>query len=376
MKETKSIDLVFFIYGGKMEYNKNLYEALSKVHVNHVELNQQLEKNDLPFEKIKEINKQLKQSNLIVEKFLVYKKVLEDWKEAESLLASESDVDMLDYSKTIINNCKIKIPELEKELSILLLPTDPNNDKDVIIEMRPAAGGDESSIFVADLFDTYKKYAESQMWKVTILDLVIQPHGYDYISFSISGDKVYSKMKFESGVHRVQRVPATESKGRVHTSTITVAVLPEQDDIEIKINKADIREDTYRAGGAGGQHVNRTESAVRLTHLPTGIVVACQEGKSQHQNRETAFKMLRAKIWEAEVEKQHSEQAANRKAQVGTGERSEKIRTYNYPQNRVTDHRINLSLNKLDLVMQGDLGEIIDALIANEQTTLMANFKI
>ncbi len=359
-----------------MEYNKNLYQALEKVYKNSIELNKQLEDTSLPFETVKEINKQLKQSSAIVQKFLIYQKTIQDWDEAEKLLGSESDGEMLEFSKSIIASCKEEIPTLEQELSILLLPSDPNNEKNVIIEMRPAAGGDESSIFVSDLFNAYKRYAEKQNWKVEILDLAVQAHGYDYISFQISGEEVYSKMKFESGVHRVQRVPATESKGRVHTSTITVAVLPEQDDIEIKINKADIREDTYRSGGAGGQHVNRTESAVRLTHMPTGIVVACQEGKSQHQNRDTAYRMLRAKIWELEVQKKHDEQAASRKSQVGTGERSEKIRTYNYPQNRVTDHRIGLTLNKLDVIMQGELDEVIDALIADEQTTLMANFKI
>ena len=283
---------------------------------------------------------------------------------------------MIAMAKEIINTSKNMIPDTEKQLQILLLPIDPNNDKNVIVEMRPAAGGDEASIFVSNLFETYRRYAEKQNWKIEVLDIATQAHGYDYVSFQISGEEVYSKMKFESGVHRVQRVPATESKGRVHTSTITVAILPELDELDIKINKADIREDTYRSGGAGGQHVNRTESAVRLTHLPTGIVVACQEGKSQHSNRDTAMKMLRAKIWEYEEEKIRQKQASDRKEQVGTGERSEKIRTYNYPQNRVTDHRIGLTLTKLEYIMQGDLDEIIDALIADEQTRLMTEIDL
>lgn len=208
------------------------------------------------------------------------------------------------------------------------------------------------------------------------MDLSTQAHGFDYIYFSVAGENVYSKMKFESGVHRVQRVPATESKGRVHTSTITVAVLPEMDEIDFKINPTDLRTDVYRASGAGGQHVNRTESAVRLTHIPTGIVASCQEGKSQIENRETAMKMLLAKIWQKLEEDRQNEIDSARRAQVGHGDRSEKIRTYNYPQNRVTDHRIGLTLNKLDQIMQGELDEIIDALIANEQAQLMANLKI
>lgn len=360
-----------------MEYNKKLFEALEKIYKKHGELNHELETNtSLSIEQIKNINKQLKQSNKIVEKFLEYKKMINDTVDAEVLLANEKDIEMINMAKEIITTNKDKLPNVEKQLQILLLPVDPNNDKNVIIEMRPAAGGDEASIFVANVFEMYRRYAERQNWKIDVIDIVTQAHGYDYISFQISGDEVYSKMKFESGVHRVQRVPATEAKGRVHTSTITVAVLPELDELDVKINKADIREDKYRASGAGGQHVNRTESAIRLTHLPTGIVVSCQEGKSQHSNRDTAMSMLRAKLWELEEQKRHDEISSQRKSQVGTGERSEKIRTYNYPQNRVTDHRIGLTLSKLEYIMQGDLDEIIDALIADEQSRLMTEFEL
>ncbi|MGL4948521.1 MAG: peptide chain release factor 1 [Mycoplasma sp.] len=357
-----------------MEYNKQLLNALLTIKDKYLELNKELESATFTVDRLTEINRQLKTTSKIVEPFLQFEKLLQEGIEAEKMLETEKDPEMLELAKELVANAKSKIPGYEEQLRILLLPTDPNNDKNVIIEMRAAAGGDESSIFVCNLFETYKQYAETQNWKIEVLEIGNQAHGYDYISFQIKGDEVYSKMKFESGVHRVQRVPATESKGRVHTSTITVAVLPEMDDLDIKINKCDIREDTYRAGGAGGQHVNRTESAVRLTHLPTGIVAACQEGKSQHSNRDTAMKMLRAKIWEAEEARRDSELAAKRKEQVGSGERSEKIRTYNYPQNRVTDHRIGLTLTKLDHIMQGDLNEIIDALIADEQSTLMSKF--
>ena len=359
-----------------MDYNLKLYQALERVYDKNQQLQKELEDSSISINRMTEINKQIKSSQKLVEKFLIYKAKINELLDAEKIINSEKDVEIIGLAKEIIVKNKPFIPELEQELQILLLPKDPNNDKNVIVEMRPAAGGDESSIFVADLFETYKKFADLHGWKIEVLDIAVQPHGYDYISFQISGDEVYSKMKYESGVHRVQRVPATESKGRVHTSTITVAILPELDELDIKINKSDIREDTYRASGAGGQHVNRTESAVRLTHVPTGIVVACQEGKSQHANRETAMKMLRAKIWEHEEEKIRQKQASDRKEQVGTGERSEKIRTYNYPQNRVTDHRIGLTLNKLDIIMQGELDEIINALITDEQTTLMVNFKL
>lgn len=359
-----------------MEYNKKLFDSLVKINQKNNELNTLLETVGNDVNKIKEINIQLKQTSKIQQPFLRYQKLVNDGLNAEEMLKTETNKDMLDLLKAELENVKISVPKLEEELKILLLPEDPNNNKNVIIEMRPAAGGDEASIFVADLFDTYKRYIESQNWKLKILELSSQAHGYDFVSFTVSGVDVYSKFKFESGVHRVQRVPATESKGRVHTSTITVAVLPEQDEIEVNINPQDLRVDTYRASGAGGQHVNRTESAIRITHIPTGIVVASQEAKSQIENRDIAMKMLRAKIWETMQKQQHDEQAMARKSQVGTGERSEKIRTYNYPQNRVTDHRINLTLNKLDKIMLGELDEIIDLLVADEQAQLMNALEI
>ncbi len=355
-----------------MEYNKKLYDALERVYKNSLTISEKLETIGNNIEEMKSLNRQLKHASKVVEKYKIYKQYIDAGIDAEDIIKNENDKELIGLAQTELDESKHNIPTLEDELKILLLPVDPNDNKNVIIEMRPAAGGDESSIFVGNLFDSYKQYAENQNWKISILEVRSQAHGYDFISFSISGDEVYSKMKFESGVHRVQRVPLTESKGRVHTSTITVAVLPEQDEIDVKINPSDLRIDTYRASGAGGQHVNRTESAVRLTHLPTGVVAACQDGKSQIQNRETAMRMLRAKLWEKASAEQHDELSSLRKGQVGRGDRSEKIRTYNYPQNRVTDHRIGLSVNKLDQVMLGKLDEIIDSLIADEQTSLMS----
>lgn len=359
-----------------MEYDKNLYSSLEAIKQKYDELSKKLEQSNLSIEEITNINKTIKHTQPVYEKFLAFKKLIDNGLQAEKILNSSNTDDLVELAKIELEGIKEKIPSFEKELKILLIPNDPNDEKNVIVEMRPGVGGDESCIFVANLFDTYKRYADKQGWDLKVSDASTNAVGYDYIFFTIKGKDVYSKFKFESGVHRVQRVPATETKGRVHTSTITVAVLPEIDAIEFNINPADLRIDTYRASGAGGQHVNRTESAVRITHLPTNIVVACQEGRSQIENRETAMNLLRAKLWQKYNDEQQQKISNLRKSQVGSGDRSEKIRTYNYPQNRVTDHRISLTLNKLDFVMLGNLDEIINQLIVHEQEQKLEELKI
>ena len=359
-----------------MEYDKNLYSSLEAIKQKYDEISKKLEQPNLTIEEITNINKTIKHTQPVYEKFLAFKKLIDNGLQAEKILNSSNADDLVELAKIELEEIKEKIPSIEKELKILLIPNDPNDEKNVIVEMRPGVGGDESCIFVANLFDTYKRYADKQGWDLKVSDASTNAVGYDYIFFTIKGKDVYSKFKFESGVHRVQRVPATETKGRVHTSTITVAVLPEIDAIEFNINPADLRIDTYRASGAGGQHVNRTESAVRITHLPTNIVVACQEGRSQIENRETAMNLLRAKLWQKYNDEQQQKISNLRKSQVGSGDRSEKIRTYNYPQNRVTDHRISLTLNKLDFVMLGNLDEIINQLIVHEQEQKLEELKI
>lgn len=289
-------------------------------------------------------------------------------------LRAESDSSMAELYKEEISNLEESLETLTEQIRVLLLPKDPYADKNIIMEIRPAAGGDEAAIFAGDLFRMYNRYAESKGWSVSILDA--QPtglNGYKEMVFEIQGTAVYRHLKYESGVHRVQRVPETESQGRVHTSTVTVAVLPEADEVdEIQVEMKDVKVDTYRASGAGGQHVNKTDSAVRLTHLPSGVVVACQDERSQHQNRDKAMRILKAKLLDMERRRQEAEYAADRKSQVGTGDRSEKIRTYNYPQSRVTDHRIGMSVKNLSSVIDGDLEPFSQALQAHEQQELLA----
>ncbi len=310
----------------------------------------------------------------IVEAYRSYRQAKQEAEEAEDILREESDGELKQMAQLQLEEAKESIETLSEELKILLLPKDPNDSKNVIIEIRGGAGGDEAALFAAELFRMYALYAESKRWKSEVLSSSpTDIGGYKEVSFSIEGAGAYSKLKFESGVHRVQRIPATESGGRIHTSTVTVAVLPEVEEVEVEINPNDLRIDVFRAGGPGGQCVNTTDSAVRITHLPTGIVVSCQDEKSQHKNKDKAMKILRSRVYEEEQSKQHAEIAAERKSQVGTGDRSERIRTYNFPQGRVTDHRIGLTLHKLEAVLGGSLDEIIDALITEDQSRKLAS---
>ena len=310
----------------------------------------------------------------IVEAYNEYKECKQAIEDSLEMLEEESDEEMRELAKEELNDNKKRVEELEQELKILLLPKDPNDEKNVIVEIRAGAGGDEAALFAAEIYRMYMHYAESQRWKVELVECEeIGIGGMKNVTFMIDGKGAYSKMKYESGVHRVQRVPETEYGGRIHTSTITVAVMPEAEDVDIQIDEKDIRIDVMRASGNGGQCVNTTDSAVRLTHYPTGIVIYSQTEKSQLQNKDKAFALLRAKLYDLECQKRHDAEAEARKSQIGTGDRSEKIRTYNFPQGRVTDHRIGLTLYKLDKIMNGDIQEIIDACIAADQAAKLAN---
>ena len=309
----------------------------------------------------------------IVEAYREYKKAKQDEQDSLAMLEEENDADMRELLKEEHAAAKKRIEELEQELKILLLPKDPNDDKNVIMEIRAGAGGDEAALFAAQMYRLYVKYAESRRWKVeTVSADEIGIGGMKEVSFMISGKGAYSRLKYESGVHRVQRVPETESGGRIHTSTITVAVMPDVEDVDVVIDEKDIRIDVMRASGNGGQCVNTTDSAVRLTHIPTGIVIYSQTEKSQLQNKAKAFALLRAKLYDIEQQKAHDAEAELRRSQIGTGDRSEKIRTYNFPQGRVTDHRIKLTLYKIDDIMNGDLDELLDSLIAAAEAAKLA----
>jgi peptide chain release factor 1 len=318
----------------------------------------------------KKIAKEHSELKEIVEKYREYKNVENQIKEAEEIiLDSKSDSELKDLAEEEIKNLKKKKEKLIEELKFLLLPKDPNDEKNVILEIRAGAGGDEASLFAQDLFRMYFRYAEKKGWRLEVMNTSFSPiGGFKEIIASIQGQKVYSRLKYESGVHRVQRIPQTESSGRIHTSTVTVAVLPEAEEVDIETDPKELKVETFGASGPGGQHVNRTYSAVRITHIPSGIVVSCQDEKSQHRNREKAFRILRSRLLEIKRKEQEEEIAEKRRSQVGTGERSEKIRTYNFPQGRVTDHRINLTLHKLEDILDGELDEIIDKLITHFET--------
>ncbi|MBQ0026720.1 MAG: peptide chain release factor 1 [Lachnospiraceae bacterium] len=312
----------------------------------------------------------------IVEAYSEYKKCSSDVEDSLSMLDEESDPEMREMLKEELNSAKKRIEELEQELKILLLPKDPNDDKNVIVELRAGAGGDEAALFTAEIYRMYVHYAESKGWKTELMECdEIGIGGMKSATFMVNGDNAYSVLKYESGVHRVQRVPETESGGRIHTSTMSVAVMPEAEEVDVVIDDKDIRIDVMRASGNGGQCVNTTDSAVRLTHYPTGIVIYSQTEKDQRQNKEKAFALLRAKLYDLAQQEAHDAEAELRKSQIGTGDRSEKIRTYNFPQGRVTDHRINLTLYKLDKVMNGDLQEIIDACITADQAAKLSRMQ-
>ena len=304
----------------------------------------------------------------IVEAYKEYKAAKEGIEESLALLDEESDEEMRELAKEELNACRATVEQKEQELKILLLPKDPNDSKNVIVEIRGGTGGDEAALFAAELYRMYMKYAEGKRWKTELISLNENGiGGFKEVVFMINGQGAYSQLKYESGGHRVQRVPVTESGGRIHTSAATVAILPEADEVDVQIDMNDCKFDVFRASGNGGQCVNTTDSAVRLTHIPTGIVISCQDEKSQLKNRDKALKVLRSKLYELELEKKNSAEAAARKSQVGSGDRSEKIRTYNFPQSRCTDHRINLTLYRLDDIMNGDIQGIIDSLIAADQ---------
>lgn len=347
-----------------------MLKRLETVEKRYDEINELLSSPDIiqnP-EKLRDLSKEQASIRPIYEEYKKYTTVLQGIADAKDILENESDEEFREMAKEELKDLNNQKEALDESLRILLVPKDPNDEKNVIVEIRGAAGGDEANIFSGDLYRMYIKYAEAHNYKVELIEASeSQAGGFSQISFMIKGHGAYSQLKFESGAHRVQRVPATESQGRIHTSTATVLVMPEiDDDITVDIKDNELKVDVYRSGGAGGQSVNTTDSAVRITHLPTGIVVTCQDGRSQHENKEQAMRVLRAKIYDMQLQEQQQAQAAERQSKLGRGDRSEKIRTYNYPQNRVTDHRIGLTINQLDRIMEGKLDDIISALQAEE----------
>lgn len=353
-----------------------MFSKLEEVEQRYEELSRQLSDANVVQDRelFEKLSKEYKAQEKVVLVYRDYKKTLNDIQNNKDIIYQNEDEELVELAKEELKELEEKLPTLEHELKILLLPKDPNDDKNVILEIRAGAGGDEASIFAGDLFRMYTRYVESLGWKLELMSASESgTGGYKEVIAMITGDGAYSRLKYESGVHRVQRVPVTESQGRVHTSTCTVAVLPEAEEVDVEINEKDLRIDVYRAGGPGGQCVNTTDSAVRITHIPTGIVVAMQDEKSQFKNKEKGMRVLRARILEKKQQEAHDERAQDRKSQVGTGDRSEKIRTYNYPQSRVTDHRINYSIHNLDGMMAGDVDLMLDPVIAYYQSLALKN---
>lgn len=348
-----------------------MFDRLEEVEKRYEEISQRLYDPQViaDQEEYKKLMREHKQLTPIVEKYREYRKAGENGAQAKAMMADGTlEKELRELAEEEWAQSKEDMERIAEELKVLLLPHDPNDDKNVIVEIRGGAGGEEAALFSAALFRMYGMYAEQRGWKTEVISAnETELGGYKEISFLISGEGAYSRLKFESGVHRVQRVPETESQGRIHTSTVTVAVLPEAEDVEVDLNPAELQIDTFRASGAGGQHINKTESAIRITHLPTGIVVECQDERSQYKNKDKALKLIKAKILDGKRAEQENAIAAERKAQVGTGDRSERIRTYNYPQSRITDHRIGLTLYKLENALNGDLDEVIDALITADR---------
>lgn len=352
----------------------NILQKLESIAIRFNEVGQQIVDPDIigDMDRYVRLTKEYKDLSEIVEVYKAYKNVVDNIATSKEMIDMEDDPEMKEMAKMELDELLPKRAEMEEEIKVLLIPKDPEDDKNVIVELRAGTGGDESCIFVEDVFRMYTMYFKSVGWKMEVVNSNEGgTSGYRELSFEVEGEGVYGMLKFESGVHRVQRVPETESQGRVHTSAITVAVMPEAEEVDVKLNMADVKKDTYRASGAGGQHVNKTESAVRLTHIPTNTVVECQDGRSQHKNYDKALTVLRSRLYQAELEKKEKERSEHRKSLVSTGDRSAKIRTYNYPQGRITDHRINKTMYNLPSFMNGDIQEIIDSLKIAENAEKM-----
>ena len=355
-----------------------MFDKLEDLLIRYEELMSELSEPDVANnpERFRKLMKEQSAILPIVEAYKEYKQCKQNIEDSLAMLEEESDEEMRELAKEELNDAKNRVAELENELKILLLPKDPNDDKNVIVEIRAGAGGDEAALFAAEIYRMYVKYADMHRWKTEMMSLNENGiGGFKEVTFMITGQGAYSRLKYESGVHRVQRVPETESGGRIHTSTITVAIMPEAEEVDFQLDMNDCKFDVFRASGNGGQCVNTTDSAVRLTHIPTGIVISCQDEKSQLKNKDKALKVLRSRLYEMELAKQHDAEAEARRSQIGTGDRSEKIRTYNFPQGRVTDHRIKLTLHRLDAILNGDLEEIIDSLTAADQAAKLANLQ-